>query len=192
MPDNFRRLQASDEEMRKFDPFVHAVTTITSPHRMAHDGFMFHASGKVTGMVDSNVDEFLLVTAAGNFPHLQRMRFDFGRGDIDVQAYEGATTSNDGTPIVIHNTNRNSSHTADLSFNSAPTLTGDGTLIHTTWAPPTANGVGQSAQGVSNIEAGEEWILQPSTKYLIRVTNNSGGTISYRWELLFYEVGYDE
>ena len=189
MTDNWRDSK-NDEELRKFDLYAHAVTTITEPHRMAHDGFMFHASGKVTGMIDANVDEFLLVTAAGNFPHIQRMRLDLGGGDVDIQSYEGATASNDGTPITTFNTNRNSSNTADMVLNSAPTLTGDGSLVHTTWAPPTANGVGQSAQGVSNIEAGEEWILKPGTKYLIRITNNSGGTIDYRWELLWYEIGY--
>lgn len=189
MGDTYRR-SANDEELFKFDQFAHAVTTIDEPHRMAHDGFMYHASGKVTGMIDANVDEFLLTTQAFNFPHLQRLNFDFGAGDIDIQSYEGATASADGTVIGSNNTNRNSANTADLVMTSGPTLTGDGTLIHTTWAHPVGTGIGQSAQGISDVTNGEEWILKPSTKYLIRITNNSGATISYRYEVLFYELGY--
>jgi len=174
------------------DDLTGAQVVLSEEHHMTHEGFMYHASGKVTGMVDSNVDDFLLVTPAGNYPHMQRLRFDFGAGDIDVQSYEDVTTSADGSSLSssIVNTNRDSANTPNLTLFSGPTVTDIGTLLHTTWAPPTATGNGQSANGISQIEAGEEWILKPSTKYLVRITNNSGATISYRWELLFYEIGY--
>ena len=189
MSDLYRR-SANDEELMKFDPYAHAMTVITEPHRMNHDGFMFHASGKVDGMVNNNVDDFLIVTAASNYPHLQRMMFDFGSGDVTVETYEGSTASADGTPIAAFNTNRNSSNTPDLILNSAPTITDVGARLHIAWAPPTASGRGRSAQGISDVVQGEEWILAPSTKYLVRVTNNSGETISYRHELLWYEIDY--
>lgn len=159
-------------------------------HHMVHEGFLFHSSGKVTGMVDTNVDDFLFVTAANNYPHVQSLTFSFGSGDIDILVYEGSTASDDGTPETILNTNRNSILTPDLVFNSAPTITGVGTLIHTGWVVPTSTGTGLSQTGIITEGTGEEWILKPSTKYLVRITNNSGDTISYRWELVFYEIGY--
>jgi hypothetical protein len=192
MADNFRE-HAGDEEQYKFDPLAHAVSTIDALHRMTHDGFVYHTSGKVTGMVDANVDDFLLEVPALTFPHFQRWRFGFGRGDIDIQVYEGTTTSDDGTEITaIYNTNRNSANTPDLNIFSAPTVTDVGTLVHTTWMVPTSTGVGLSSAGLVGETNGEEWVLKPSTKYLIRVTNNSGATVSYAYEALWYEIGYDK
>ena len=172
------------------DDLTGAAVAIEELHHMVHEGFVFHGSGKVTGMVDANVDDFLIVTAANNIPHVQSFNLSFGSGDIDVQVYEGATASDDGTPESLFNTNRNSLITPDLVMNSAPTITGVGTLIHTGWVVPTAAGIGQSPEGITAEGTGEEWILKPSTKYLVRITNNSGDTIDYRWEILFYEIGY--
>jgi hypothetical protein len=167
-----------------------AQVVIEELHHMVHEGFLYHSSGKVTGMVDTNVDDFLFVTAANNYPHLQSLTFSFGAGDIDLLVYEGSTASADGTPEIIFNTNRNSVLTPNMVFNSAPTITGVGTLVHTGWAVPTAAGVGHTESGITTEGTGEEWLLKPSTKYLVRITNNSGATINYRWELLFYEIGY--
>jgi hypothetical protein len=183
----------ADEERRKFDEFAHAVTVIDEFHRMAHDGFVFHSSGKVTGMLDTEVDDFLVVTAAGNFPHFQRLRFSFGRGDIDVEVYEATTVSDNGTEITaIFNTNRNSANTAAMKLYTGPTVTGVGTLIHTTWLVPTTAGIGQSPAGLVGETNGEEWILAPSKNYLIRITNNSGATVDYAYEALWYEIGYEK
>jgi hypothetical protein len=118
-----------------------------------------------------NVDDFLLVTAAGNFPHFQRLRFSFERGDI------------------VFNTNRNSSNTPAMKLYTGPTVTGVGTLIHTTYVIPTPVATGaDKAIGIVGETNGEEWILAPSQKYLVRITNNSGATISYAYEALWYEL----
>lgn len=180
------------EEAAKFDSFAHAVTTIDELHRMTHDGFVYHVSGKVTGMIDANVDDFLLAIPKGAYPHFQRLQITAGRGDIDMAVYEGTTTSADGTPIGSLNVNRNSPNVAETILTSAPTVSALGTLIHTQWVPPTATGVGQSPSGIIGETNGEEWVLAPDTKYLIRITNNSGATIAYRYELLWYEIGYKD
>jgi hypothetical protein len=189
MADEFRR-GVHDEELYKFDQFAHATTVIQELHRLTHDGFVYHSSGKVTGMIDSNVDDFLVVVPAVTFPHFQRLQITAGRGDIDILVYEGATASDDGTPVSTFNVNRNSTNTPDTVLNSAPTISDVGTLIHTQWIQPTATGVGQSPAGITGETNGEEWVLKPSTKYLIRITNNSGATIAYRYEFLWYEIDY--
>ena len=192
MADNFRT-SPGDEEVRKFDAYAHAATTIDELHRLTHDGMVFHASGKVTGMVDANVDDFLIAIPAGTFPHFQRLRLFMGRGDVDIVVYEGATASADGSAIARNNTNRNSTNTPGVVLTSAPTITDVGTLVHTSWLTPTSAGQGQSGStGIAGETNGEEWVLKPNTKYLIRVTNNSGATIDYAYEMLWYEISYDE
>ncbi len=189
MTDNFRK-STLREEAAKFDPYVHAVTMIDEPHRMAHDGFMFHASGKETGLIDTGVSDLVMVTGAKPV-HLQRLNLAFGKGDVDVQSYEAPTINVIGAPQVAFNTNRLSSRTAGMILYPAATITAPGTLLHTLWVPPTPTGRGRSASGISNVSNGEEWILAPVTAYLIRITNNSGDTIDLTFETLFYEVDYD-
>jgi len=174
---------------RNRDAYTFADTIIDVVHRHTHDGMVFHTSGKVTGMVDTDVDNFL-VKANGGAPHFQRFRITAGRGDIDVQVYEDVVVSADGSALASNNTNRFSSNSAVMTLHSGPTITDDGTLIHTTWLPPTSTGVGQTASGLVGETNGEEWILHASKQYLVRLINNSGATIAYAYEMLWYEIGY--
>lgn len=188
--DAFRK-NAGNEEKRKFDSYVHAVTVISEPHRLSHDGMVFHASGKQLALANAASAEFAMVVPAGSYPHVQRVRLDLERGDIDLLMYEGATLSDNGTPIPTRNVNRNSPNTSLVPIFGAPTITDDGTLFHTHWVPPTGSGVG-SSEGIMDVSAfGEEWILAPSTNYMWRITNNSGGTLDFRYEFVWYEVGYE-
>jgi hypothetical protein len=185
------RQSPGDEERRKFAPDVHAVTTMPHLHRVGHDGFLYHASGKVTGMVDTNVDDFLIVTPASPEVNFSSVGLKVGEGDVDIQVYEDTTVSAAGSALTELNTNRNSSNTPGTVLTFGPTVTGVGTLIHTDWIPPTATGIGATPGGASTIGGkGEEWILKPSSNYMIRITNNSGATIAYQWEMAWYEPDY--
>ena len=186
------REHVADEEGYKFAPDVHAVTTMPHEHRVAHDGFFFHASGKVTGMIDTNVDDFLIVTPAAPEVNFASVHLSLGKGDVDIQVYEDSTTSAAGSALPVLNVNRNSTITPGTVLTFGPTVTGIGTLVHTEWAPPTAAGIGQTASGIDSAGGkGEEWILKPSAKYIIRLTNNSGETISYQWDMSWYEPDYE-
>ena len=178
-------------EGRAYDPFAHALTVIQEQHRLIHDGMFYQTSGKQTGLLNAGVEDFLMVTPAFNFPHIQIMQLNFGRGDIDFVAYENTTVSDNGTPLPIENVNRNSSNVPALDLYASPTVTGVGDHIFTLWVPPTGTGTGQSANGVAGVGQGSEWILAPSTNYLVRLTNNSGSTIDWSYEFAWYEIGYD-
>lgn len=180
----------ADAEKDKFDKFNRAVTTIDSAHRLVHEGMFYQVSGKQTGWLDTTSEEFLIVTPAFTFPHVQVMLLNFGSGDIDFAAYENTTTSADGTPLVPMNVNRNSTNAPDTVLTAGPTITDDGDNIFNLWVPPTGTGVGQSANGVQGTGQGSEWILAPDSKYLIRLTNNSGSTIDWSYEFSWYEIDW--
>ena len=185
------RKSIAHETQHAFDLYANAYTVIQEPHRMSHDGFMFHASGKQLAIANGADADFLMSVPAGAYPHVQRVRLDTEAGDIDLKMYEGVTTSADGSALPVQNVNRNSSLTPDAAIFGGPTVTDLGTLFHTHWVPPTGAGVGSST-GVMDISAfGEEWILAPATKYLFRITNNSGGALDLRWEFVWYEIGGD-
>ena len=180
----------TDEELRSWDRFVHARTVVDHEHRMIHDGFAFHITHRVASLANGAALEGLISVPADSFPHLTGMLFTFGAGDVDIETFEGTTTSADGTAVTTFNRNRNSSITPAISVFHTPTITADGTQIHDRLVPPTGNGVG-NREGVVSPNLGEEWILKPSTKYLVRVTNNSGGAIKLTMEMLWYEAGYE-
>ena len=188
--DDWWRDSAGDEEQRKFDKFAHAVTMIEENHRLIHDGMFFMVSGKQTGWADATTQEFLVSPPAGCFPHVQSMKLNFGRGDIDFEAYEGPTITANGSALSPNNVNRNSTNTPNLALYASPTTTADGVLEFQLWAPPTSVGVGQSANGIEALGQGTEWVLKPETPWLIRLTNNSGATIDWSYEFSWYELSY--
>ena len=188
--DSWWRDSTGDEENRKFDKLSHSVTTITEQHRLIHDGMFFNTSGKQTAWADATTKEFLIVPPAGCFPHIQTMVLNFGKGDIDFEAYEGPTITDNGTAIPVRNVNRNSDNTPDLAMYATPTTTDDGDMKFQLWVPPTSTGNGQSANGIAGVGQGSEWILKPETPWLVRLTNNSGATIDWSYEFSWYELSY--
>lgn len=174
-----------------FDRFVPASTVIDGAHRMVHDGMFFLTSGKQAGWLNAAEKLFFINVPAGTFPHVQAMRLNFGRGDIDFVASENPTASSMGTPIAAQNVNRSSDNTPRLELYSEPTVSDDGLNIFTLWSPPTSTGNGQSANGVEGVGQGSEWILKAGNTYLIRLTNNSGSTIDWSYEFSWYEPGDD-
>lgn len=179
-------------QLRSYDPELPYLTTIDSLHRLTHDGLLFHHSGKRTGWLDAGVDDFLITTPASGSGHIVNFAVTTGRGDIDILAYEDAVVSANGTELTdVFTTNRNSTVVPETKLYQNPTVTGVGTLIHTSWHPPTGTGTGQSGNGLVGGGPGEEWELKPNANYLLRMTNNSGATIDYRWEYKWYENGYE-
>lgn len=188
MPFNLTRRY---REHRAFGKYTHGKTVLSQSHRMTHEGFMFHASGKQTGIANAGTAVFLMSVPAGCYPHIQRVGINTDRGDIDLLMRENVVTSADGAAIPVLNVNRNSAIVPCAIATGAPTITTPGDLFHTIYVPPTGAGVG-SAIGVMGIEQGEEWVLKEDTKYSFTITNNSGATIDLSYEFVWYEIGYDD
>jgi hypothetical protein len=181
------RTDRNREHMRVYDAYAHATTVIQEQHRLIHDGMMFHASGRAVDVgVGANYD-VLINVPAGLYPHMQKLLWTLESGPCDLKVYEGATTSADGTTITAFNLNRISSITPDLVGTHTPTVTGVGTLIHDRYVATAGKDTGLVA-----VTAGEEWILQPDTKYLIRLTNNTGSILDLGFEMSWYELSYEE
>lgn len=170
------------------DEYTGCQGVISEPHMLIHRGKVFHWTQKVVGIAIGAQAQFLLKTAVGNYPHIHRFRLNAGDGSVDVNMYEDTVTSADGTLLTnVFNLNRNSIITPDMELYSGPTATDDGTLIHNLWLPPSGT-QGAHATGVSNAEAGEEWILKPGSNYMFELDNTSGGIITAWFELFWYEL----
>jgi hypothetical protein len=153
---------------------------------MVHDGYMFHSTGRVTDLANAADYELLFAVPAGCYPHIQKIVFHIEGAPMDVEVFEGTTTSADGTAVTTKNTNRNSALTPDAVLTHTPTVTGDGESMHDRYIPTAGKDTGQIAGSLY-----EEWILAADTKYLIRLTNNSGAIADLSYEVMWYEIGPD-
>jgi len=176
-----------------YDAYAKALTVITEPHRMVHDGFMYNASGKAIAVANAaNLDLFIRLPA-GEIRHVTLVEFAPDDAPLDVFLYEGTTVSADGTAVNIRNHNRISGGdpAVDLMY-VGPTVTAPGTLLHQQYIPsPGAVGGQAAGQIVENED--QEWILGHPTlekTYLWRVTNNSGGAINIGYHFNGYKIDY--
>jgi len=187
-------LSPQDITNATYDPHTKAMSVIDRVQRILHEGLVYRVSGKITGWENAAVEEYLIRTPAGSNIHWQHLHLSLGRGDIDIEMFEGPTSSADGASLAssMIQPNRQSSNTPTALLFYGPTITDDGTLLHTTWFPPTASGVGQSASGLVGVTPGEEWVLAAGTDYLVRLTNNSGATITYGFEALWSELDWSK
>lgn len=165
------------------DSVTGAVQGIEWEHSRIHDGRAFLAARKFTSLNNSTTD-FLVDNAAGNYAHLRLLSLACAAGPMEVWFYEAPTTSANGTAITANNCNRVSANTPGVNLYEGPTVSATGTQLTYILAPGArqTGGVGESPVDI-------EWILAPSTKYLVRVVNlGAGNTIAgLRW--FWYEGG---
>lgn len=105
-----------------------------------------------------------------------------------VDIYEGTTVSADGTAIIHTRNNRYSTKNNIANYHT-PTITNDGSLMYQTkiFAPDTGFNILQTGGGKETGRFGSEWILKPSTNYLVRITTDADDTdVFYLNE--YYEV----
>lgn len=194
MADNYRGgNEAQHEGVKSWDPYAHALTVISEPHRMIHDGFMFDASGIVASVANGANLDIIIKMDAGQIGHMLLVEFAMADAPVDIFFYENTVVSADGVPVNVHNHNRVSSIVSAAGIFTGPTVTDVGDLLHSRFIPSPAATGGQAA---GTMVSGEnaEWILGSPTAekiYLWRLTNNSGGAIKLSYHLNGYQIGYE-
>lgn len=189
MADQWRESN-NDEELRSWDRFAHARTVIDHEHRLIHEGMQFHANHNVASLANGATFDLLIAAPAGVFPHIAPVSYTVGNDDVDIDAYYGVTTSDDGTAIPMFNRSLPSSKTPGAVWTHTPTVTDIGTLFHERWIPP-AGGLPFIPAGATSRVFNEEWVQPHNSKILVRLTNNSGGAIRVLAEILWYELSYE-
>jgi hypothetical protein len=183
----FRTNTAFDEEMRKFDKYAHAVTIITENHRLIHDGMFFTAFHRNAAVAAAGTLDVLFSVPANTYPHFQLLEITLDGGTVTYDMYEDTVTSADGTALVGYNRNRNSIIVPDMTLFHTPTVTDAGTILDSLNFPSAGNKV-----AIFDETTHGEWVLKPSTKYLLRFTNGSVGDRDISVRMAGYELSYDQ
>jgi hypothetical protein len=163
------------------DSVIHGLITIDAAHHEVHEGEMFYAEH--TASVNNGANMDMLLTIGAKEAHLV---FNVSAGgQSSIYLYESPTVAN-GTTVPVYNMKRASLTAALTTVKHTPSVSGVG-------ATPLVNGrvvsggTSPTTRVGGGIRSGTEWILKPSTSYLLRVTNDSGSTVLINTALEFYE-----
>jgi hypothetical protein len=106
--------------------------------------------------------------------------------------FEAPTPTADGTPVTIYNNNRLSTNTATPLVFHTPSFNATGTLLYVDLLPAGFGSTAGGASGGGPIREGSEWILKPSTDYLLESINRTGSAIGMALAVSFYEADFPE
>ncbi len=160
-----------------------AVGSISQEHLKIHEGLLYTVSSTVTIANVGGVHDFMAVVPAGTFPHFRSITISTDNGPIAVQFFEDTTVSASGSLITAYNNSRSSLNVTTVLIYDSPTVTSAGVVLETIVIP------GNKQTGSFGSESSNEWILKPSTNYIIRVTNNTigAGDSEVTINMFFYE-----
>ena len=154
-------------------------------HHEVHEGKTYQSSYKSpegSDVADNGNITFLIVTG-DRLCHIVFM--GAAGGDTESLLYEGVTTSDDGTPIFVHNMNRNGIMTPSTAVYVTPTISDTGLTLHNSLI---SGGTGPHSGG-GQARTNTEWILKPNLKYAARMINRSGCATPMSFIAQWYEKG---
>lgn len=175
--------EALTVSLAPFDDTTGAPIFMDVVHHEVHEGEMFHAA-YTNGSVANGASLDMMLTTGAKEAHTSWE--EVAGGLVTVYLYEGVTTSAEGTAVTAYNMHRGKVNTPTGTVTHTPTVTATGTtaLINGRILP---GGTSPQTRVGGGIRSGSEWILEPSTKYLMRVTNGSGAAIAVNVVLEWYE-----
>ena len=159
-----------------------SLISISHQHSQVHQGTYFTVS-HLFSAVSAGADAELLVRFPAGVTGHMVMKVSAG-ADATVQLFEAPTASADGTAITPINHNRQSTNTADSTAFYGPTITDDGTRLHSEFLP----GGGILAPGAILTVNTEQFVLAAGSDYLFRVTNDGAGAENISIDTSYYEV----
>lgn len=136
--------------------------TVSVEHSEIHEGDLYSYSD-VFDIPNSGNRTILFITPPG--PQLLHMFFEMdAEAEGEMYFFESPTISNNGTLVTAINRNRTSSNVAESILFTDPTSTANGTLLRQRhWGSGKATG--------GSAEMFGEFILLPSTNYILRIVN---------------------
>ncbi len=149
-------------------------------HLRVHSSMMFH--GGYSASVNNNNSLDVRFVTGTKEVHFSATAISGAQAQLYV--YEGSNISG-GTPVSLYNMRRSATNIAESKAYSAPSVTAVGVpLINGRLLPGSTN---PSNRVGGEARSGTEWILKPSTSYLLRITNVSGSATTLSFVFEFYE-----
>lgn len=179
--------EAETVALAPFDETTGAALVMDVVHHEVHEDEMFHVA-HTNGSVANGASLDMLLTVGAKEAHTAWEVF--AGGQVTVYLYEQPTIQEGGagTALNVYNMKRSSLNSPTSIVTHTPTVSAVGTipLVNGRILP---GGASPTTRVGGGIRSGAEWILAPTKKYLMRVTNTSGAAIPINIVLEWYEEG---
>lgn len=163
------------------DSMTGALVTVEIEHSQLHQGTMFTVTN-VTAVGGSGNESWQILTPSGTL--MLHMEFNIeSEAEAEFELYEGSSVSANGTAITPINRNRLSIVSPETKLWATPTIKTLGTLIDVHhWGSGKGVGGGETSMN--------EWLLKPSTIYIVRLTNLTVSSNIISFEADWYKHPY--
>jgi hypothetical protein len=158
------------------------IETLDRVHRAIHSGDFF-TGGHVFENVPDGASRFILFRADAS-SEIHCAFSSVTKGDAISYVYEGAETSNDGTPLAMSAHNRRNIKSQESAVFHTPTITDTGLQLN--GAQLISGGRGNQAVGSSAELFNNEIILKSNVNYLFEVTNRAGNNSALGLYVSYY------
>jgi len=161
-----------------------SIESIDIVHAEIHEGNHFTANHFYSAVANDAYADMHIVTGSTKSVHLIIVIQTEAKSYVNF--YRGFTYSAIGTAVTIYNNNEISTNTTQSHVYYAPTVTATDVLLFQDFTPAST---GPKPIG-GNLSSRNEWILKPSTDYLIRVQNKGGSGVTSDTTITFmyYEI----
>lgn len=164
---------------------LNAVKVESNDTALIHQGKGF-AHYNLHSVANGASIDHLWITPSDREIHLREWSVKSSVGPVTVNAYEDTTVSANGTVESTGCLNRILNTTPKLKLYHTPTVTGVGNVLLTDFIG--TSGGGAHVTLGSPASSPLEWVLKKNSKYMLRVTNNSGSTADVVILFYWYEI----
>ena len=153
----------------RIDAATNSIQTVTYAHHEIHSGSHYVTRTYWT-IAKNGSKDILIVTPAGTkMPHVTT-GFNLSTSTTVVEWFDAVTTSNDGDLLLSRNRNRNFADNNTTLIYEDPTVTDGAVAGNILQEGIFGSGRGSIGGGARD---SEEIIFKPSTKYLVRFTEQN-------------------
>ena len=166
-----------------------AQMVIGQNHAQVHLGQAFQLRLVDAALINTDVIELEMITpAVGAEIHVKEMEFYTDQASAHIELIEAPTITDGTNPVPILNKNRNSDKVSEVIAWDDPTSISAGTLLDEFYF-----GGGTFPKPIGGIGNDDwEWVFLEGTKYLLRLTNDSGATAIVFMRVVWYELPEEE
>lgn len=157
-------------------------------HHRIHDGEMFSAGVIVSALAD-DASADIVIRANTTQAHLVLQVA--ATGNAEIHFFESPVFTNVGAQLTPADKNRITANEALTEVFSISSTTSNGTELNGGMVLPGGTKGGGSG-GVNVTQREGEWVLAPSTDYLLKVFNHSGGAQDVSIGAMWYEPSADQ
>ena len=136
-----------------------------------------------SGTLGNGASALFLGKVNGTNVHFYDLDVMVSTGTFTIELYEAPTVSANGTIQTAINLNRNSTNTSHLDIYATPTVSANGTLLRATKIFES----GTAGKNSGSALVKDKWLLKTNTDYLVKITNDSGGSANFVGCFSFFE-----